>query len=213
MPHNSPIKIIIVAILAFILASMAINSKAETLQELSVKHANSLVGTVEKTGHNDGPIIEEILGYVGLKKGQPYCMSTVVYVYHKAALDLNTSDKLPKIGRVSAVYNYALANPFKYKIIPVKAIATKKEKLQLGDIVIFQRSGGTASNFNGHTGVICIEGNDIQYFDDIEANTSSGKKVKDQGEGDGIWQRRRTTFKRNGNLVLKGFIRIKYTGF
>jgi hypothetical protein len=186
---------------------------AGPLQDNTLVYANTIVGTTEATGNNDGKVIEEILGYIGLPKGQPYCMATVVFAYHKGAVSIGAKDQLPKLGRVSGVWKYAQANPFKYKIITPNQIILKRETLQPGDIAIFSRSGGTVSNFNGHTGIICIYLDKHNQFYTIEGNTGPevGTKAKDEGEGDGIWVRKRNLTKKNGNLGLKGFVRIKLT--
>lgn len=175
------------------------------LQKYALETAHSLVGTTEKTGNNDGPIIKEILGNIGLKEGQPYCCATVVYCYEKGSKKLGIKNPLPKYGRVSSLYSYASTNPFKYKIIKSNSLKLKTEKLQEGDIAIWSRSPTEISNFNGHTGIVDCH-IEYEYHDTAEGNTGGSK---DQGEGDGIWIKKRYTFKQNGNLKLKGYIRIK----
>lgn len=176
-----------------------------TLQHHTIDAASALVGTREATGKNDGPEVEKILGYVGLPKGNPYCMATVVYAYHLGAQRLKIKDVIPKYARVSMMWNYTNANPFKYKIITPVSLKLGTNKLEQADISIHSRSGGTESNFNGHTGVILEQiGNTM--FSAVEGNTGLSK---DQGEGDGICIKKRYISKMNGNLGLKGFIRIK----
>lgn len=175
------------------------------LQKYALESAYSYVGVVEKTGNNDGKDVEEILGYIGLPKGNPYCMATVVYCYHLSAKKLNIKDPLPKIGRVSMVWSHANSNPFKYKIITKNALSLKTSELEPGDISIHSRAGGSASNFNGHTGIVTYQLPKL-FFYAIEGNTGGGK---DQGEGQGIFLKKRSISVNNGNLGLKGFIRIK----
>jgi hypothetical protein len=175
------------------------------LQDATIIKAKSFVGTTEKTGNNDGPVVEEILRYIGLKKGNPYCMATVVYSYHLGAQEVGIKDQLPKYGRVSAFWNYVKANPFKYQIIPVSALKLGTQRLQPGDILIFSRSPDNISNFNGHTGITLIQLDNL-LCSAFEGNTGGGK---DQGEGDGIWIKKRSIAGKNGNLKLRGFVRIK----
>jgi hypothetical protein len=196
-------RILLLTLLASILY---VNSAlSNTLQWHALESAYSYVGVVEATGNNDGKYVEEILGYIGLPKGNPYCMATVVYCYHLSAKKLNVKDPLPRIGRVSYVWNYANSNPFKYKIITKNALVLKTLELEPGDISIHSRAGGSASNFNGHTGIVTFQIPKL-FFYAIEGNTGGGK---DQGEGQGIFLKKRSISVNNGNLGLKGFIRIK----
>jgi hypothetical protein len=48
--------------------------------------AQSLVGTTEATGRNDGPVIERILESTGNRKGDPYCAAFNYYCYEEAGL-------------------------------------------------------------------------------------------------------------------------------
>lgn len=48
--------------------------------------AESLIGTTEATGKNDGPIIEAILSSTGNRKGDPYCAAFNYYCYREAGL-------------------------------------------------------------------------------------------------------------------------------
>jgi hypothetical protein len=44
------------------------------------------LGIKEKTGHNDGPRVEEYLRQVGLKKGDPWCAAFVCWVFDRACV-------------------------------------------------------------------------------------------------------------------------------
>lgn len=46
--------------------------------------ASQLVGTVEATGRNDGPIVEAILASTGNHRGDPWCAAANRYVYDAA---------------------------------------------------------------------------------------------------------------------------------
>lgn len=177
------------------------------IPKYALETALSYDGTTEATGNNDGPKVEAFLNYVGLQKGNPYCMSFVVFCYHAGSLKVNKKDVLPKYGRVSLVYETAKKNPIKYKIITPTQLKLGIEKLQPGDISIHTRGGGTDYNFNGHTGITILQNS--MLFDAEEGNTSPPKgKAKDEGEGGGVFRKTRHIDKLDGNLGLKGFIRI-----
>lgn len=53
-------------------------------RERVVAIASSQVGVREASGRNDGKEVEAYLAYVGLKKGQPYCVAWVSWVFGQA---------------------------------------------------------------------------------------------------------------------------------
>ncbi len=53
-------------------------------RERVVDVARSLVGLREETGRNDGPLVEKILAFVGLEKGDPWCAAANFYCYQQA---------------------------------------------------------------------------------------------------------------------------------
>lgn len=174
------------------------------LQKRSLGSALTYVGITEKKP-NSGPEIDQFLGYIGLKPGNPYCAAFVVYNYHIAANQCHKKDQLPKYGRVALLYSHAKQNPLKYKLISPNSITLGTSTLEPGDISIHSRAGGTATNFNGHTGIVVKQLNNTK-FEAVEGNTGGGA---DQGEGEGIFLKSRNVGKLNGNLGLKGWIRIK----
>jgi len=174
------------------------------LQKRATDSAIQYVGITEAKS-NSGPEIDKFLKYVGLSPGNPYCASFVVYNYHIAAEQCHMKDQLPKYGRVSLIYQTAKQNPFKYKIITPASVTLKTNTLELGDISIHTHSGGSAINFNGHTGIV-LEQLPGGKFKAIEANTGNGAN---QADGEGIFYKSRWYTKMNGNLGLKGWIRIK----
>ncbi|TDO20307.1 C40 family peptidase [Pedobacter duraquae] len=46
--------------------------------------ASQQLGVREATGHNDGQAVEAYLGYVGLKKGNPWCAAFVSWVFKQS---------------------------------------------------------------------------------------------------------------------------------
>ena len=195
---------ILIALILVLYSSLAYSGE---ISKYALETALSYDGSLEATGNNDGPIIESFLNYIGLKKGNPYCMSFVVFCYHKSTERLSRKDVLPKIGRVAMQWENAKKNPLKYKIVTPSQLKLGIEKLNPGDISIHTRGGGTEYNFNGHTGIVIVQ-NNMQY-DAEEGNTSPPKgKVKDEGEGGGVFRKTRHIDVTNGNLGLKGFVRI-----
>lgn len=76
--------IVIVSLLA---ACSLLASPTSDVRELVLEEAGSLIGTTEKTGHNDGPVIDAILATVGLAgTGSPYCAAFNRYSYDRAGL-------------------------------------------------------------------------------------------------------------------------------
>ena len=196
--------ILVTALFILVHCSMV---QAGDLQLRVLVHASEYVGVTNK---EDPAKIKQILGYVGLSPNQPYCMSTVVYMYHLACMDLKRKDVLPKVGRVSTIYWYAKNNPLKYKVITPLSVTLGTSKLQPGDISIYSRNGGpSATNFNGHTGVV-VEQQSQVLEESIEGNTSYSKYFAngDEGNGTGIYRKLRYINKPNGNLLPKGFIRL-----
>lgn len=59
-----------------------------------VEIASSFVGLREKTGNNDGPLVEAFLASVGLSKGDPWCAAFNYYCYQKAG----ESKRVPRSG-------------------------------------------------------------------------------------------------------------------
>jgi hypothetical protein len=162
--------------------------RVTTLQEIAVGNARKYIGTQEKTGNNDGPEVETFLRYVGLPKGNPYCVAFALYNYHIAAEKTKQPDVFPKLARASLLYKACQKNPFAYKVIPANRVFLGIENLALGDIAIWAH-GEATGNFAGHGGTIerQIAKNE---FDDIEGNTGPGAKGS-QREGDGVYRRTR----------------------
>jgi hypothetical protein len=83
---------------------------ALTVQRSRVADCNLLniaakqVGVTEKTGHNDGVMVEQYLAYVRLKKGEPWCAAFISWVFGQAGYDKPRSgwspDLLPSARRI-----------------------------------------------------------------------------------------------------------------
>ena len=135
--------------------------------------ALSYVGTVEKTGNNDGPKIEYIIKRGGGAKGASYCAYFVSMCIDSA-----------KVKEPSIRPGMALA--FKRKnSIPSEDVMIGKTKVPPGTILVW-RHGTT---IHGHTGFVYKWGKVSGTT--VEGNTSSGQ-TGSQSNGDGIWIRTRS---------------------
>jgi hypothetical protein len=62
-------------------------SLPENLKRNEVRRIyTSELGVREKTGHNDGPRVEQYLRAAGLKKGAPWCAAFVCWVFDRAGI-------------------------------------------------------------------------------------------------------------------------------
>lgn len=133
--------------------------------------AASQIGTMEKTGKNDGEV-EKYLTSVGLKKGDPYCAAFVFWVGSEA---IGTANPYPKSG-------------------------WSPDHLKRGSLVSKGAAGKPADTFGiyfpskgrvAHTGFVETWGSGSVVT--IEANTSpqAGSGSAKDREGDGVWRKRR----------------------
>lgn len=136
------------------------------------KIAKSYVGTIEKTGHNDGTKIEWIIKSGGGAKGSSYCAYFVTKCIDSAKV------KEPKTRS-------GLARSFKLKSsIKANDVLLGKIKIARGTIIVWEKG----ETINGHTGFVDIWG--TVSGTTIEGNTSPGTSGS-QADGDGIWNRKR----------------------
>lgn len=133
--------------------------------------AESLVGTVEATGRNDGPRIEQMLRWVGAERGDPWC----------------------------AAYNYGCYKIAGYGgLVPASAwspdwvknatwIHNGGQVPQAADSfgIYFQSKGRVA-----HTGLVRSWGTVVRTY---EGNTIPDGATGDQREGGGAYSKRRSS--------------------
>jgi len=177
------------------------------LQYNAVRIADQYEGLTELTNKNDGPEITEWLSNTGLGSGYPYCAAFTYSMYKESRDFLHIKNTtLPyRSARVSSIYYYAKKNPFKYTVITPGQVKLGIHSLCEGDIPIWTRSAESVENFNGHTGLVIEQVNQVE-FKTIEANTMSSNKG-DQGEGGGVFYK--TRYVDDPSFRLKGFIRLK----
>lgn len=170
------------------LAQEAIRTK--NARQLFIEASKVCVGITEKSGRNDGPMVELIQETIGGANGEAWCMSFVqsclAYVEKKLGVKspvyasehcLTTWNKTPKGQRV------------KYFPLP-------------GAIVIWQHGKST----NGHTGVLL--GADGKTFQAVEGNTTGGKNAKGEvvRDGGGVHFTERN-MKGTGRMKVVGFLK------
>ncbi len=136
--------------------------------------ARGLIGTQEKTGHNDGPVIDRILASTGLEgTGAPYCAAFNRFCYDTAGFRL--------VGPRSALAAVWVSNPS-------WTLARGGAMPKPGDAwgIYFPSKGRVA-----HTGLVAQWGEKVVTT--IEANTSPEAVAGSAADrnGDGIWSKRR----------------------
>jgi hypothetical protein len=134
-----------------------------------------LVGTTEKTGNNDGPIVEAILASTGNRKGEPYCASFCYYSYAQAG-----------VAKISGIPRSAWSPDMVNH--PTFTAAHGGQTPLPGDIggIYFPSKGRIAHVFIiqswGESSAVTIEGNTSPS---AEFGSASDR------DGDGIWRKRR----------------------
>lgn len=138
-----------------------------------VEIGESLVGTKEATGKNDGEIVEKILASVGLSKGAPYCAAFNYWCY----LQAGEAAKVPRSGW----------SPDWLKT-PTWTRINGGETPKPGDAfgIYFKSKGRIA-----HTGLVKKWGNTTVVT--LEGNTSPEAQAGSAADrdGGGIWSKRR----------------------
>lgn len=156
---------------------------------LLVEVAKCLVGIREKTGKNDGYLVELIQKTAGGVKGYPWCMYFVQTCI--GYVEMKTGVKSPIItsGACDEV-RHASTPEMKVKTIPLP-----------GAVAIWIHANGT-----GHTGIVVAA--DDEVFFACEGNTTGG--LDEQGrverEGGGAYYTKRSMHP-DGEMKLWGFLK------
>lgn len=135
--------------------------------------ARSLLGTTEKTGRNDGPVVEAILASTGNRRGDPYCAAFVYYCGREAGH--------PKLYPRSAWSPDMVQSP-----TWTRAGGGQEPRAADAFGIYFPKKGRVA-----HTGL--IESASKSVFTTVEGNTSPEAKAGSAADrdGGGIWRKRR----------------------
>lgn len=143
--------------------------------------AATKLGIVEQGGNNHGPWIRKFLAETGLPEGYPWCAAFQSYEIHSAA-----GKKLPiESASVAAIYETGRANGWLV------------DRPLRGDLFCVNWNG-PGPPYADHVGlvvkVLSIAGL-YWVLETVEGNTSSGR-AGSQGDGDGVYVRRRV-FRKN----------------
>lgn len=161
--------------------------------------AKSLLYIRERTGHNDHPMIDWMLDYLGLPHGLSWCLAFCLWCVHIAVNPM----PYPKIARCSIFLEQVQANDFRYETFDADDVAWGINKARPGDIMIFS-SGKVASNknWNGHAAIVENQVSPRKW-ETIEGNTNGAGSR----EGNGVYRKVRSV--KNGTLALEAFVRVR----
>ena len=180
---NLFMQVIIYAALLFAFCSDSLASPGvEEKRFLVVEQARKSLGIREQSGHNDGPVVDEILASVNLEGSKaPWCAAFIVWVGDKA-------------------FGATLLNPYPrsawsptFLAKPTWDRQRKGTPLKPADVfgIWFNSMGRVA-----HVGL--VEKNEGDWLVTIEGNTNGGGSR----DGDGVYRRRRLS----ANVLGRGWL-------
>jgi len=175
-------QIVYVALFLAFLSDCLAGSGTEAQRILVVEQARRSLGIRELSGHNDGPLVDEILSSVGLEGTQaPWCAAFIVWVGDKA-------------------FGSTLFNPYPRSAWSPTFLNKPTWDRQRGGIPLkpadvfgiwFNSMGRVA-----HVGF--VEKNEGDWLVTIEGNTNGGGSR----DGDGVYRRRRLS----SNVLGRGWL-------
>ena len=169
---------------------------AAELPTAAVQNATKYLTLREQTGRNDHPEINRMLAYCGLdnaaelkrgKSGYSWCMAFVLTNYKEASEELSVKQPLYRSARCYSVWQNALQNPLKFRIIRPEEVLLGRT-IPEGAVTIWKTSREN-KNWNGHTGLVVKQLSTKQFLC-REGNTSGGVKGS-QSNGNGVFDRTR----------------------
>ena len=194
--------VFILMMLAFTLAFRPMLSHGATLQEQVVNNSAKYLQVRELTNNNDGPDVERFLAYIGLPKGQSWCMAWVTYVFSH-----DSGFPWPKYGRCASTWKIAKKQALTYKTFSANEVKMGIEELRPADVSIWAHGRIDAKqDFNGHTGIV-LRQLDRSTFATREGNTVP-TNAGDQREGGGVYDRTRG-LGFGSSFKVVGFIRVR----
>lgn len=168
-----------------------------TLGERVIEVAKSYLTLREATGHNDGPLIDRMLEYLGLPHNLSWCLAFCLWCYHQAITPL----PFPKIARCATFWQMVQENEVRYKTFDAEDVSWGVVKARPGDVMIFSRDHSpTVKNWDGHAALVVAQLSPRKWRT-IEGNTNAAGSR----EGDGVYLKERSV--KNGTLNLEGFVR------
>lgn len=180
----------------FLDQKLASNGLAQTAIEekdartLFVQAASACVGIREKTGRNDGPMVELIQETIGGHSGEAWCMSLMQTCLAYAEVKTGAKSPIAASEHCMTVWN---ETP-EYQRVKFTPLA--------GAIVIWRHGKGPS----GHTG--CVLSSDEHEFRAVEGNTTSGSTASGKvvREGGGVYFTKRSR-NGNGDMHVVGFLK------
>jgi hypothetical protein len=170
------------------LAQLAIKEKkARLLFQLA---AEACVGIREKTGHNDGPMVELIQKTIGGAGGEAWCMAFIQTAL--AYVEVKTGIKSPVYGGEHCLTVWAKTDETQ-RVLKIPAP---------GAIIIWKHG----KTINGHTGILRQWKTSSMFC--VEGNTNAGltQDGSIEREGGGVYLTKRNTI-RNGSMAIVGFLK------
>ena len=167
----------------------------EELLQASYAVAMAQVGVVEKTGNNDGDMVEEYQRSVGRNRGDAYCAAGQYWCYWRAALDLGLTIKdipIKRTGVANDMFNDAVSRGEIGRYSPQKH-----------DLIVWKLK----NSFRGHIERI-IEIKKYGWVVTIGFNTSNSQ-TGSQSEGEGVFIKKRNIAHPIGRLKVRGLIGFK----
>lgn len=176
--------------------AIAINARHEKhCDTLSVEVAKCLVGIKEKTGRNDGVLVELLQKVSGGHRGDAWCAFTQMAIIGYVELVTGIKSKVKNSGSCASIRAGAENTP---EII-IKGIP------RAGDLCIWIHTQGSLKG-NGHIGMVCSANEEIMFL--VEGNTSQGLdpdgKVESNGQGCHYTKR---SMHPKGDMQIKMFVR------
>ena len=200
-------------IMLILLLTVAATGHAKTLQDATVEQSAKYLAVREHTNSNDSPEIDAMLKYLGLPKGLSWCAAYVLTCYRDGAEAAGVKQPIPKIGRVSLLWQTCKARELTFKTFSAEDVSMGIQKLQPADVPCWRHGSTATQNFNGHTGIVLAQ-IDKKTFKAREGNTVAGNAggQREQAKGDknqgGVFDRTRTLGIGSGFAVV-GFIRVR----
>lgn len=94
--------------------------------QASADSAIAQVGVREKSGRNDGYMVEQYLKSVGLSKGNPYCAAGQYWRFYSACQDLGfeiSEIPIKRTGSTVSMYNHAMKNGWETPVYIIRGVA------------------------------------------------------------------------------------------
>lgn len=159
------------------------------LLKASLDSAIAQIGTIEKTGKNDGDVCK-YLASVGLKSGNPYCAAGVYWCFVTSANDLGLS--LMDIP----VYRTGLANKM-FNEVKAKARRTRYEA-EINDLIVWRKR----ASFKGHIERI-VETSKVGWVKTVAFNV---KGMINDKNVEGVFFKKRNVYHPIWNMNVRGLI-------